>query len=46
MKQIAETIDSKTDPSDVDVIRTFRADLRKAKTLIQNAEKGIFPGKY
>lgn len=43
MKQIIAEIDPDHKGFDVDVVRSFRSHLQKAKKLIANVEQGIFP---
>lgn len=46
MKDIIKELNPSSDNTDVDVQRSFYRDLENAKNIIQNVEKGIFPGNY
>lgn len=43
MKKIIAEIDPDRKGFDADVVRSFRSDLQKARNLIDNAERGLFP---
>lgn len=43
MKKIIAEIDPARKGFDADIVRSFRSDLQKARNLIDNAEKGLFP---
>ena len=49
LKEIIKRVGNKPQKEkadDANVQRAFRADLAKAKRIIKNTERGIFPGKY
>ncbi len=46
MKEVISILAPHQDANNVDVIRSFRRDLAKAKLIISNAEQNEFPGSY